>query len=116
MTKDVYISNDEIVTNHDIEKYQSMIESMMFVMIETRSNIAFVIFMLSRFAKNPTKTHIEAIKRIIRYLKSTKNQGITYEGVSLKMVGYSNSDWAGNKEIRRSTTGFIFMLNNGPII
>ena len=87
----------------------------MFAMIETRPDIAFATSVVSRYAKNPGKTHMEAAKHILRYLSGTKNRGITFGGGDLFIQGYSDSDWAGDKEQRKSTSGYVFMLNNGPI-
>ena len=61
---------------------------------------------------------MEAVKTILRYLKGSRDRGITYGGLDqeqLLVEGYSDSDWAGDKEGRRSTSGFIFMLNGGPV-
>ncbi len=85
-------------------------------MIETRPDIAFATSLVSRFAKNPSHQHTEAVKTICKCLKGSKHRGITYWGdEELKIEGYSDSDWEGNKESRKSTSGFIFMLNGGPI-
>lgn len=59
---------------------------------------------------------MEAVKTILKYLKGSKLQGITCGGEEdLKIQGYSDSDWAGDKECRKSTSGYIFMLNGGPV-
>ena len=92
-----------------------MVGSIMFAIIETRPDIAFATSVVSRHVKNPGKTHMEAAKHILRYLSGTKNRGITFGGEDLCMQGYSDSDWAGDKEQRKSTSGYVFMLNNGPI-
>ena len=88
----------------------------MFSMVKTRSDIAFAISVASRFAKNPSHQHTEAVKTILRYMKGSRQRGITYGGQDkLSIEGYSNSDGAGDKESRKSTSGFIFMLNGGPV-
>lgn len=89
----------------------------MFSMIETRLNIAFSIAVAACFAKNPIHTHIEAIKTILWYLKGSIDCGIIYggQGKTFSIKGYSDSDWAGDKESHRSMSGFIFILNGGPI-
>lgn len=56
------------------------------------------------------------MKTILRYLKSSRDRGITYgDQDKLLVEGYSDSDWAGDKDSRKSTSGFIFMLNGGPV-
>lgn len=93
-----------------------MIGSIMFSMVETRPDVAFATSVASRFAKIPGHQHMEAMKTILRYLKGSRDRGITYGGQDqLLMEGYSDSDWAGDKESRRSKSGFIFMLNGGPV-
>lgn len=98
------------------ERYQGMIGSIIFSMVERRPGVAFATSVASRFAKNPGHQHMEAMKTILRYLKGSRDRGITYGGQDqLLMEGYSDSDWAGDKESRRSKSGFIFMLNGGPV-
>lgn len=100
------------------EQYQGMTRSFMFSMVETRPNIAFATSIVSRFAKNPSRQHTEVIKTILRYLKATKMAGIMYGGNKdgdLTIKAYSDSDWAGDHATRKSTSGFVFMLNGGPV-
>lgn len=102
-------------TDAEIEKYQRMTGSLMFSMVETRPDIAFSTSVASPFFKNPSHQHTEAVKTIMKYLKGSRTRGITYGGEEeLKIQGYSDSDWAGDKESRKSTSGYIFMLNGGP--
>lgn len=93
-----------------------MTGSIMFSMVEIRPDISFATSVASWFAKNPSHQHIEAVKTILRYLKSSRERGITYGGQDKLLVeGYSDANWAGDKNSRKSTSGFIFMLNGGPI-
>lgn len=90
----------------------------MFSMVETRLDIAFAMSVVSRFAKNPSRQHIEAVKTVMQYLKATKTMGIIYggeEGRDLIIKGYSDSNWAGDHVTKKSTSGFIFMLNGCPV-
>lgn len=104
------------VSASEKERYQGMTGSLMFSMVKTRRDIAFATSIASRFAKNQGHQHTEAVKTILRYLKGSRECGITYGGQSELLVeGYSDSDWAGDKESRKSTSGFIFMLNGGPV-
>lgn len=98
------------------EKYQGMTGSLMFSMVETRPDIAFATSVASRFSKNPPQQHTEAVQTILRYLKGSRDRGITFGGEKdLIIEGCSDPDWAGDKESRKSTSGFIFMLNGGPV-
>ena len=107
--------NESQASESDIKQYQAIVGSIMFAMIETRPDIAYATSVVSRHAKNPGKSHMEAAKQILRYLSATRDRGITFGGGDLSIQGYSDSDWAGDKEDRKSTSGYVFMLNNGPI-
>ncbi len=98
------------------KRYQGMIGSLMFSMVETRPDIAFATLVASRYSKNPSHQHTEAVKTILRYMKGSRNRGITYGGQKkLLLEGYSDSDWARDLESRKSTSGFIFTLNSGQV-
>ena len=98
------------------KRYQDITRSHMFSVVETRPNIAFATSVASCFAKNPGRQYTKAVKTILWYLKGSNKRGITYGGQSKLLVdGYSNSDWVGDKESRKSTSGFIFILNGGPV-
>ena len=109
--------NNKQATEAEIKRYQAMIGSVMFAMIETRPDISFAVSAVSRFAQNPSNVHFEAAKLIIRYLKTTRTRGIRYGGPEseFKVIGYSDADWGGDKNTRKSTSGFIFMFNGGAI-
>lgn len=100
------------------ERSQGMTGSIMFSMVETRPDIAYATSVISRFVKNPSHQYCKVVKTIFRYLKATRETGITYGGDQrgdLIIRGDSNSDWAGDHATRNSTSGFIFMLNGGPV-
>ncbi len=100
------------------ERYQGMTGSLMFSMVKTRPDIAFATSVVSRFAKNPSRKHKEAVKTIMRYLKATRTLGITYGGEEegdLIIKGYSDSDWASDHAIKKSTSESIFMLYERPV-
>ena len=76
-----------------------MTGSLMISMVEMKPNIAFAISIASCFAKIPDQQHTKAVIIILQYLKDSIEQGITYGGQNLLLVnGYSNSDWAGDKQ------------------
>lgn len=96
--------------------YQGMTGSIMFSIVETRPNITFATSVASHFAKNPSHQHTKTVKTILQYLKGSKNREITYKNQSkLKVEGYSDSNWAEDKESQKSILGFIFMLNGGLV-
>ena len=66
--------------------------------------------------QNPKKPHFEAVRRILRYVKSTIDYGLLYKkGEDCKLVGYCDVDYAGDHDTRRSTTGYVFKLGSGTI-
>lgn len=98
------------------EWYQGITGSLMFFIVEIRPDIVFAISITSCFVKNLEHQYNKAVKTILRYLKSSKEQGIIYSGQNKLLVEeYSNLDWARDKESRKSTSGFIFILNGRPV-
>ena len=66
---------------------------------------------------HPHDIHWISAKRILNFIQGTKNHGIHYVAQSsLELVGFTDSDWAGDKTDRKSTSGYVFMLAYGPII
>lgn len=105
-----------VAFREDITAYKSAIGSLLYLTTQTRPDIAFSVSKLAQFGLNPTPQHWSGVKRVMRYLKGTKDVGITYNGVdSAGLVGYTDSDWAGDKETRRSTSGFVYTMNGGAI-
>ena len=115
---DSMVNNTEKATEDDIKQYQSVIGSLMYAMIQTRPDLAFTVSVLSRFAANPSRAHIRAAYKTLQYLKGTKYLGITFTGTKhgrLDVKIYSDSDFAGCKETRRSTGGYLVIIAGVPI-
>lgn len=116
MRETALLPSDAPTSDLEKAKYSANVGSIMYAMVETRIDIAFATSTVSRFAKNPSSEHFNAIDQILRYLAGSRERGITFGGEKeLKLVGYSDSDWAGDHADRKSTSGFVFMLNGGPI-
>ena len=65
---------------------------------------------------NPSKAHFATAKRILRYVKGTKDFGILYKANrDFNLTGYTDSDWAGSTDDRKSTSGYVFLLGNKAI-
>lgn len=96
-------------------QYQSMVGSLMYAMMGTRPDIAFAVSVVSRFASNPNDYHMKAVKRILRYLRATINMELTFSGDLTGLTGYSDADWAGDLDTRRSTNGYVFNIGSGTI-
>jgi len=85
-------------------------------MLGTRPDIAYAVGAVSRYSSNPGELHWKAVKRILRYLKGTANFALEYNGGSSEKVkGYSDADWAGSLDDRRSTTGYVFTMNGAAV-
>jgi len=82
----------------------------------SRPDISYSLSVLSKYASCPRRAHWEAIKRIMRYLRHTIDHGLLYKKTDdAKLVCYTDADWAGDQENRRSMSGMITMLNTGPV-
>lgn len=92
-----------------------MTELLIFLIVKTRLNITFVTLIVSRFVKNLSYFYTKTVKTIFKYLIRNKNQGISYNQNILKIKRYLDSNWASNKNSKKSTPSYIFMLNGGPI-
>jgi transposase InsO family protein len=114
-SKLVSASKDHIATPSNVKEYQRLIGSLMYAMLGSRPDIAFAVSMVSRFASNPTVEHMVAAKRILRYLRGTLDYQLTYRGDLGSLTGYSDADWAGDHETRRSTGGFVFHVGSGVV-
>ena len=95
--------------------YQSAVGSLMYAMLGTRPDIAFAVSVVSRYASNPTEDHWTAVKRIFRYLKGTLHLRLTFSGPLQPLCGWTDADWAGDKDTRRSTSGYVFNLGSAAI-
>ena len=95
--------------------YASAVGSLMYAMICTRPDIAHAIGMVSRFMANPGQEHWNAVKRILRYIKGTSSAALCYRGSQYVVRGYVDSDFAGDLDKRKSTTGYVFTLAGGAV-
>lgn len=64
---------------------------------------------------NPGKTHWEAVKWVLRYLKGTIDTGLCFGGDTCQVSGFVDSDYAGDLDRRRSTTGYVFKIYGAPV-
>jgi len=95
--------------------YRELIGGLIYLANATRPDIAFAASILSRFCTNPGRDHWITAKRVLRYLKATSHYGITYTKDGRRLRAYTDSDWAGDIDDRRSCSGNVLMLSTGPI-
>ncbi|XP_042958044.1 secreted RxLR effector protein 161-like [Carya illinoinensis] len=96
--------------------YASVVESLIYAQICTRPDISFAVGMLGRYQSNPGMSHWKATKRVLRYLQGTKDYQLTFRRTdNLEVTGYSDSDFVGYSNSRKSTSGYVFLLAGGAI-
>lgn len=99
----------------DQTMYRSMIGSLLYL-TASRPDIAFSVGVCARFQADPKESHLTAVKRIIRYIIGTVNFGLHYSFESnAEIAGYSDADWAGNVDDRKSTSGGCFYVGNNMV-
>ncbi|XP_039120642.1 secreted RxLR effector protein 161-like [Dioscorea cayenensis subsp. rotundata] len=99
----------------DYTFYKQPVGSLMYL-TSTRSDLLYVVGLLNRYMAHPTTFHLQAAKHVLRYIKGTTTFGVFYrQGGNHQLVGYSDSDYAGDVEDRRSTLGFQFLLSSGVV-
>ena len=106
----------QLLSAEDATLYRSIIGSLIYIMNATRPDIAFIVIRLSQYSKAPTTIHLDAAKRVLRYLRGTMNAQlrIRYDPDTRDLVGYFDSahaDCSGS----RSTSAYVFLLH-GSII
>ena len=94
----------------------SVFRSIIYAQICTRQYISFVTRMLGRYQNNLGMEHWKATKKVLRYLQGTKDHMLTYRRSDhLKVIWYSDSDFVGCVDTRKSTLGFVFLLAGGVV-
>lgn len=103
----------------DSTGYKEIVGSLIYIMTSTRPDLSWVVNKLSQHIAEPKQQHWAAVKHLLRYLKGTMDQELHSQKSEerLQLEGFSDADWAADKNDRRSTTGYCFNLNeNGPVI
>jgi Reverse transcriptase (RNA-dependent DNA polymerase) len=97
--------------------YSALVGSLLYLAITVRPDISFAVGALSRFMSCPTVGHWWVAKGVLRYLAAHPNLGITYGGSSSGegLRGWCDADYAGDQDVRRSTTGYVFTINGGAV-
>ena len=106
----------EVVNEVEVKRYQTIVGKLLYLSNCTRPDICFVVSYLSRFCHKPGTQHWAAVKRVLRYLRGTEEIGLKFQRNSkVHLEGYSDADWGGDQNDRKSTTGFIFFIGEHPI-
>jgi hypothetical protein len=110
LTKEMCPKTQEEIEYMSRVPYSSTVGSLMYAMVCTRPDIAHAVGVVSRYMNNPGKEHWEAVKWILRYLKGIATHALCFGGSDIVLQGYVDSDMAGDKDSRRSTTGYVFTV------
>ena len=106
------LSKDDSSENVDQTLYRSMIGSLLYA-TASRPDIMHAVCQVGRFQAAPKNAHLVAVKRIFRYLKGTADHGLWYpKGKSLDLYAFTDADWAGCVDDRKSTSGAAFFLGD----
>ncbi|CAA7058105.1 unnamed protein product [Microthlaspi erraticum] len=114
MSTTTKIGKDEQGEDVDVKLYRGMIGSLLYL-TASRPDLSFSVGVCAYQAK-PKQSHLQAVKKILRYVKGTVNLGIFYsKGSNRNLAGYCDADWAGCADDRKSTSGGCFFLGNNLI-
>ena len=116
---DVSSKSESFLENSETAKdvsYRHAVGSIMYLMIGTRPDLAFAIRKLSQSLESPLHHHCIVVKRVLRYISSTRDHGILFQkDKNLKVLACCDSDCEGCCETRKFTSAFVFMLAEGAI-
>ncbi|UYV80744.1 hypothetical protein LAZ67_19001583 [Cordylochernes scorpioides] len=96
--------------------YRELNGGLSYLSQRTRPDIAYAVGTLSRYCDNYTRKHWEAGKRVLRYLKSTKDFGITKRSTGKPLIAFSDASWASDIVDRKGVSGHLIILAGAPLI
>lgn len=104
----------EILSNP--RAFREIVGSLQYLTI-TRPDIAYAVNSISQYMSQPRTSHLLAAKRILRYIKGTLDQGLFFrpQCQPTHLCAYSDADWAGCPETRRSTSGYLCYIGNNLV-
>ena len=116
LTKAMYPTSDDDKDDMASVPYRELIGHLLYIARCTPPEISYSVNVLSKYNSNPGRAHWTAAKRVLRYLEGVKHMGIVNgRGGNELLKAYADTDWAGNRDDRRSATGFVIYLADGPI-
>ena len=96
--------------------YKQIVGSLMYL-TATRPDITHLVSLISRYMECPREMHLLAAKRIFRYLQGTVGFGLFYKkGEKTDLVGFTDSDYAGDQDDRKCTSGYVFMIGSRAVL
>ena len=106
---------DEEDVAFDTKIYQQAIGCLTYASVCTRPDISAAVGVLSQFMSQPSEAHWSGVKRVLRYIKGTLQYGLKFAAGDGTLRGYSDADWAGDLDTRRSTSGYCFKIGNATV-
>jgi hypothetical protein len=98
-------------------RFQTVIGSLLYLMLGTRPDIAYAVTQMARMSANPTKEHLDKALYICRYLIGTREYSLVYDGTSGNgLTACTDSDWGADPDTRHSQTGFYIKLANAVFL
>ncbi|CAN0840831.1 Retrovirus-related Pol polyprotein from transposon TNT 1-94 [Linum grandiflorum] len=108
-------SSGDSLTAYESTMYRSLVGSLIYL-TSTRHDISYAVQIVSQFMSSPRKLHLNAVHRILRYLKGTPQVGIFFpSSCSLSLTAFADADYAGCLDTRRSTSGWCVKLGSSVI-
>ena len=95
--------------------YSELIGSLLYLSVCTRPDIAQAVGALARYTSAPTEAHWAAALGVVRYLAGTAEAGVTFGGSDELLEVFCDADFAGDVDMRRSTTGYVFLMYGGAV-
>ncbi|CCF51999.1 uncharacterized protein UHOR_17014 [Ustilago hordei] len=102
-----------IASAEEVRHYVSLVGSLLWIAQGSRPDIAFAVGCCAQFVANPSREHLAAAKRILRYLKGTMRINLSAREPIGKLIltGWADSNWAGSRNCRKLTSGYIFAID-----
>jgi len=108
--------NKEAVNPVNCQKFQSVIGSLLYLMLGTHPDIAFMVIKMSQLSANPSQDHLDKAMYIMHYLVGTQNYHMVYDGnLNEGLIAHTDSDWASDPIKWQSTTGFFASLSSSIV-
>ncbi|XP_040869458.1 secreted RxLR effector protein 161-like [Glycine max] len=102
----------------DATEFRQLVGSLRYL-CNSIPDICFAVSLISRFMQKPRLSHMQAAKRILRFVKGTIDNGVLFpfevESYESDLFGYTNSDWKRDPEQKKSTGGYLFMYYDAPV-
>ena len=111
---------DEEKERVDRLPYQKLVGSLIYAMVNTRPDLAYVTGALSQHLQEPRVSHWKAAQRVLRYIQPTQDLQLTFQaGAGAEegqLTGFCDADWAGDEDSRLSTSGYFFTVAGGAVV